>query len=230
MAKHRRQNRTWEQSLSIEDFLAATALVTSLFDKEFDSVMLSADATLTDVEVKAITIDELREDLRGVSDDEVSHLELCVTASGAKAILTSDLRKTAPQTGQGTALRTAGSDATRVIGLHGQIEGAITRRLDQVGARTLTPIDSKTGGITIGSIGGSVGLIAGRDVAPSGGEVQRGSLAVTAEASSGASGAIRSAEQRRKSRWWNSRWLVAVVGGAVAILVAAGVLALLNLI
>jgi hypothetical protein len=228
MAKHHRQNTSWEQPLSIEDFLAATTLAASLFDKEFDSVTLLADATLTDVEVKATTIDELREDLRGVSESEVSHLELCVTASGAEAILISDLRKTAPQAGRGTTLTTAGSDATRVIGLHGQIEGAITRRLNRFGAKTLAPIDPKIGGITIGSIGGSVGLISGGDVASSGAGSQRGNLAVTAEASSGSPARIRSGEQRNR-RWWNNRWLVAIVGGAAAILVAAGVLALLNL-
>jgi hypothetical protein len=48
MAKHHRQDRTWEQPLSLED----TTLAVSLFDKEFVSVTLSADATLTDVEVK----------------------------------------------------------------------------------------------------------------------------------------------------------------------------------
>ncbi len=229
MAKHHRQDRTWERPLSIEGFLEATTFAASLFDKEFDSVTLSADATLTDVEVKATTIDELREDLRGVSDNEVSHLELCVTASGAKAILTSDLRKTVPRARRGTTLRTAGSDATRVIGLHGQIEGAITRHLDQFEANTSTPIDSEIGGITIGSIGGSVGFISGGDVTASGEGEHGGNFTVNAEASSGTSATIRSAEQRR-SRWWNSRWLVAVVGGTVAILVAAGVLALLNLI
>jgi hypothetical protein len=229
MAKHHRQDRAWEQPLSIEDFLEATTLAASLFDKEFDSVTLSADATLTDVEVKATTIDELREDLRGVSDNEVSHLELCVTAPGATAILTSNLRTIVRQAGQGTTLRTAGSDATRVIGLHGQMESAITRRLDQFEANTLTPSDSKTGGITIGSIGGSVGSISGGDIASSVGGGHGGNLTVNAKPSSGTSATGRSGEQRRR-RWWNSRWLVAVVGGTVAILVAAGVLALLNLI
>jgi|HubBroStandDraft_3_1064219.scaffolds.fasta_scaffold105687_3 hypothetical protein len=229
MAKHHRQNRTWEQPLSIEDFLAATTLASSLFDKEFEGVTLLAEATLTDLEVKATTIDELREDLREVSDGEVGYLELCVTASGAETILTSDPRNTASHTGRGTTLRTSGSDATRVIGLHGQLEGAITRRLDQLDTKASIPIDPQIAGITIGSIGGSVGSISGGAVAPSGGGDQDGVVVITAEASSGSSATKRPPEQR-ESRWWNSRWLVAIVGGTAAILIATGVLALLHLI
>jgi hypothetical protein len=218
--------------MSIEDFLATTTLAASLFDKEFESVTLLAEVTLTDVEVKATTIDELREDLRGVSNDEVSHLELCLTASGAMAILISDRRRAAPRAELDTTLKTSGSDATRVIGLHGQIEGAITRRLDQLGAsgaKALAPIDSKVGGITIGSIGGSVGSISGGDVASSREGDQSGNVATAAEASSGSSVIDRSPGQRMR-RWWSNGWTLAIVGGAVAALLAAGVLALLNLI
>jgi hypothetical protein len=119
-----------------------------------------------------------------VSDNEVGHLELCVTAPGAMATITSDPRMSAPRAGQSTTLRTAGSDATRVIGIHGQMESAITRRLDQFEANMLAPTDCKTGGVTIGSIGGSVGSITGDDVASSGGGGNVGNVTDAAKPSS----------------------------------------------
>ncbi len=204
MAKHHRQTKTWQEPLSIEEFLTAAILASSLFGKEFESVTLSAEVTLKDVEVKASTIDELREDLQGVSDREVSRLELCVMAEGATAILTADPPGTADQTAQRTNLRTSGADATRVIGLHGQIERALTKRFDQLTAKPPAPVETRVGGITIGSISGSVGSISGGDVASS---------------PTGSSSIVSGPLEGDLKPWWRNEWFVAIGGGGVVALI-----------
>jgi hypothetical protein len=213
MAKQRELKDAWDRPLSLESFLAMTILMFELLDTTGQGLVLEvrlADGT----SFGASSLDELFDDVKNVRDDFVTEVLLRGGSDPVEAILRST-RVPGPPI---TWLQTLGRDDTYVFGIHAQAKKAIDeafasedevkQKEEEAQREKQEAMDPSTGagGIHIGAIHG-------------------GTVALTGSGASTASSGGPSPDP--VGHWWNNIWLVTIVGGIVAAIFVAALIALL---
>ena len=205
MTKYVKDEAAWKQSLTAEDFLTLTTKAVLLLQAKVDEFDVSAEVELKDgSELKAQSIAELTHDLQNVTPHEIKDLQLNVASEGVTTHLRS--RPMTTWSAERTTLTTSGVDEALVYGLHGQLERAIAKRFDDLAEARRQSEQTQTPP-SISIMGTNV------------------SISGTGDASSSSN---PPAPQKTSERWWNNKWVIALVGGTAAILAAAWIGGLLG--
>ena len=233
MAKLVNPKQTWERGLAPAEVLRLFHLFAHLVQDPDPRGRIHARLGDGVESIRAESFQELRDDLDGVADGEVSRIELLVTeADGVSLAL--DTHTPGEQPPGRLEITVSGEDETKVFGIFAQLERAVNKTFESLD-RAQSQRDAKAT-VSIGSI-----FVGSGSVAVSGaGDATSSSTGSTQAGDSGTSGpqASSGGSQIRNSRvspvagpggaaaqpWWQNAWLVAIVGGTTAAVIAGVIL------
>jgi hypothetical protein len=203
---------TWKRRLPFKDHME----LSEAFAKELNLArpypghfhLVQSDGSSMSFENMA----ELEERLQGLRAKDVERVGVNLRRMGAKPGLQFFCDTSHTPT---TQLSLSGPDETVVRGLQARFKSMIDRRFEDLDEQAAAVPQAPSGGINIGSFG-ALGVLSGGQAATS--------VEAPGTASSGAPPASSGGDDGAVRPWWNHPWVIAVVGGTLAIVLGAIVL------